>query len=89
MYGRGGGCTQAECVRALKGLALPRTGHYSEIALAGSHSVACIPRLRQRQSFSCTVLSHKPKPLHPAPLVYRVLLYKAEISIAQFKQYRY
>ena len=25
-----------ECVRALKGLALPRASHYSEIALAGS-----------------------------------------------------
>ena len=32
----GAGCTLAECVRALKGLALPRSSHSSEIALAGS-----------------------------------------------------
>ncbi len=32
---RGSGCMQAECV-ALKGLALPRASHSSEIALAGS-----------------------------------------------------
>ena len=33
---RGGGCTQAVCARALKGLALPRTGHSGEIAQSGS-----------------------------------------------------
>ena len=32
----GGGCTQAECVRALKGLALPRASQSVEIALSGS-----------------------------------------------------
>ena len=36
---RGGGCTQAECVRALKGLALPRAHHSGEIALAGSRGL--------------------------------------------------
>ena len=33
---RGGGCAQAECVRVLKGLALPRATHSGKIALSGS-----------------------------------------------------
>ncbi len=33
-YSRGGRCTLAECVHALKGLALPRARHPGEIALA-------------------------------------------------------
>ena len=33
---RGGGCTQAECVRELKGLALLHASHYSKIALSDS-----------------------------------------------------
>ena len=33
---RGGACTLAECMDALKGLALPRASHSGEIALAGS-----------------------------------------------------
>ena len=32
---QGGVCTQAECERALKGLALPRASHSGEIALSG------------------------------------------------------
>jgi hypothetical protein len=48
---RGDGCTQAECVRALNGLALPRASHFGEIALSGSR------RLQQRQSFSRMLLS--------------------------------
>ena len=43
------GCTQTECVRALKGLALPRVSHSGEIALAGSHrlhsTLAAVPVL--------------------------------------------
>jgi hypothetical protein len=38
---------KAMCVYALKGLALPRASHSGEIA-----HVACVPHLRQRQSFS-------------------------------------
>ena len=32
--GRGGGCSQAECVRALKGLVLPCASHSGEITLS-------------------------------------------------------
>ena len=47
VHTRGGGCTQAECVHTLKGLALPRASHSSEIALVGS------PRL-------CSTLAAEP-----------------------------
>ncbi len=42
---RGGGCTQAEFVRALKGLVLPHTSHSGEIAMPGSrrlHSILAV-----------------------------------------------
>ncbi len=46
---RGGESTQAECVRALKGLVLPRASHSGEIALAGSRrlcsTLAAVPVL--------------------------------------------
>jgi hypothetical protein len=42
-------------MRALKGLALPRASHSGEIALSGSRRL----RLRQRQSFECTLSSLK------------------------------
>ena len=48
---------QAECVRALKGLVLPRASHSSELDLVGSRRLRLVPCLRQRQSFSRTLLS--------------------------------
>ncbi len=61
---RGGGCTAvggggytqalrlAECVRALKGLALPRASHSSEIALSGSR------RLRSTLAAAPVLFAH-------------------------------
>ena len=49
--------SKTECVHALKGLALLRASHFGKIALAAH--VTCVPRSRQRQSFSRTLLSQK------------------------------
>jgi hypothetical protein len=47
---------EAECVRALKGLALARASHSSEIALAGPRCQA-FKHLRQHQPFLRVLLS--------------------------------
>ncbi len=49
---RGGGCTQAECVRALKRLALPRVSHFGEIAPSGSR------RLRSMLAVAPVLFAH-------------------------------
>ncbi len=46
---RAGTCTQAECVRALKGLALPRANLSGKIA--GRAYIVCVPSLRQQSPF--------------------------------------
>ncbi len=51
---------------ALKGPALPRVSHSSEIALVGSGRLRSTPA--QRQSFLRTLLSQQPEILHLLPL---------------------
>ncbi len=58
---------KAVCVHALKGLALPRGSHSGEIA-RWAH-IACVPNLRQRQSFERLLLSQQPKQVVSAPLL--------------------
>ena len=63
----GGGCTQAECVRTLKGLALRVT----PVRSPWQAHVACVSRLRQGKSFPRMLLAT----VHPPSLVAKYLVF--------------
>jgi hypothetical protein len=65
---RVGGCTQAECVRALKALALPRASHSGEIALSSSRCLCSTVTLAAAPVLFAHAVVTVTKTVHPPSL---------------------